>query len=58
MRNDRDVTLEKYANFIAAFNNAANLPWRVMMIEDNAAGLLTNQLVYQLASPAVGDFCW
>ncbi len=56
--NDRDVIVNKEENYIAVVNGPVTLPWRIMMIEDNAAGLLTNQLVYQLASPATGDFSW
>jgi alpha-glucosidase len=56
--NDRDVMVNKEEEYIAVVTAPATLPWRIMMIEDNAAGLLTNQLVYQLATPATGDFSW
>ncbi len=55
---DRDEKVLSHEDFIAVQKDEHNLPWRVMMIAQNDADLLTNQLVYQLARPAVGDYSW
>ena len=49
---DRGIKILKEANYIAETNGTRNYPWRVWMINDNDAGLLTNTLVYQLATPS------
>ena len=56
--NDRDEKVVSRENYIAAHKDEHNLPWRVLMIAQNDADLLTNQLVYQLARPAMSDFSW
>lgn len=44
--------------YIAELNGAHSFPWRILMIARTDNELLTNQLVYQLARPATGDFSW
>ncbi|PST82893.1 alpha-glucosidase [Pedobacter yulinensis] len=55
---DRDERVEKYDDFLATLNGPKNFTWRVLMISRNDRDILSNQLVYQLASPAAGDFSW
>uniref|UniRef100_UPI0032169DBF glycoside hydrolase family 97 protein n=1 Tax=uncultured Draconibacterium sp. TaxID=1573823 RepID=UPI0032169DBF len=43
--------VKKHANYIARTNGSRSFPWRIFAIAENDAGLLTNNLVYQLASP-------
>jgi len=55
---DRDEKVVRYDDFIAQYDSGNVFPWRVLMINKNDKDILTNQLVYQLAKPAVGDFSW
>ena len=55
---DRDVQVTERENYIASFKEPQSLPWRVLMVARQDAELISNQLVYQLASPAKGDFSW
>lgn len=55
---DRDVHVTERENYIASFKEPQSLPWRVLMIARQDAELVSNQLVYQLASPTKGDFSW
>ncbi len=41
----------KRADFLARTSGRRTLPWRVLMVSPDAAGLLVNDLVYRLASP-------
>ncbi len=56
--NDRDEKVLTREEYIAVQKDAHALPWRVLMIAQNDADLLTNQLVYQLARPSLGDYSW
>ena len=58
LTNDRDETVVSREDFIALQKDEHSLPWRVLMIAQNDADLLTNQLVYQLARPATSDYSW
>lgn len=49
---DRGVKIIKEADYIASTAGTRAYPWRLWMIDDNDAGLLTNTLVYQLATPS------
>lgn len=49
---DRGVKIIKEADYIAGTKGKRDYPWRVWMIADNDAALLTNTLVYQLATPS------
>lgn len=55
---DRDERVEERENFIARLGGPHTFPWRVVMIARTDKELLSNQLVYQLARPATGDFSW
>lgn len=49
----------KHADYIAKVNGSGSLPWRVFVIAENDAALLTNNLVYQLATPSkIQDVSW
>lgn len=49
---DRGIKIIREADYIAATKGQRTYPWRVWMIADNDAALLTNTLVYQLATPS------
>lgn len=55
---DRDEKVVEYGDYIAAVNGPKSFPWRVLMINQQDKDILNNQLIYQLASPAKGDFSW
>lgn len=58
-RTDRREVLAEKAAYIAHTNGKRTLPWRLLMIAPDDAALLSNELVFQLASPVVaGDFSW
>lgn len=48
--NIQGVVTER-ANYIARFEKGEALPWRIVVIADNDAQLLDNDMVYRLASP-------
>lgn len=50
---DRGIKILEEADYIAATNGRKTFPWRLWMINNDDAGLLTNTLVYQLATPSV-----
>lgn len=50
---DRDIKILEEADYIAKTSGNRAFPWRVWMINNDDAGLLTNTLVYQLATPSV-----
>jgi alpha-glucosidase len=58
IQGDRNELVPEREDFIASLNGRQSLPWRVLMISREDADLLTNQLVYQLASPSEGDYSW
>jgi alpha-glucosidase len=49
---DRGIKIIKEADHIAATKGIRTYPWRLWMIADSDAALLTNTLVYQLATPS------
>lgn len=55
---DRDVHVEARADFIAKAAGARDFPWRVLMVAREDKDILANQMVYNLARPADGDFSW
>jgi alpha-glucosidase len=55
---DRDRMVATRANYIASGSGTKLFPWRVMAIETSDAGVLTNQLVYQLNRSTTSDFSW
>lgn len=55
---DRDEQVVSREDYIAKTDSAQSFPWRIVMIARQDKDLLDNQLVYQLARPAQGDFSW
>jgi alpha-glucosidase len=55
---DRDEKVEEREKFIAQVDGAQSFPWRIVMIARDDKEILSNQLVFQLARPAEGDFSW
>lgn len=55
---DRQIFPTKRADYIAHVNGTRNYPWRAMIVADNDANLITNQLIYKLAPEAEGDYSW
>lgn len=55
---DRDERVEAREEYIARIQGPQTFPWRIMMIARSDKDILTNQLVYQFARPASGDFSW
>lgn len=47
----RQGQVKRHADFIAKTKGTREFPWRVFVISDNDAGLITNTLIYQLAKP-------
>lgn len=58
LTSDRDEPVREREPFLAKKHAPATLPWRLIMIAENDKDLLTNQLVYQLATPSTGDYSW
>ena len=51
--------VKKHADYIAKVRGTRSFPWRVFAIAEKDADLLTNTLVYQLASPVkIEDVSW
>ncbi|MCL3782058.1 glycoside hydrolase family 97 protein [Prolixibacteraceae bacterium JC049] len=58
-RSDRDVVVTKHADFLAKTVGTRAFPWRLMVITNNDAELLTSELVYKLAKPLqLEDASW
>lgn len=55
---DRQIFPTKRADYIASVNGTRNYPWRAMIVSENDANLMTNQLIYKLAPESKGDFSW
>ena len=56
---DRDLQVTEKADYIALTKGARTFPWRIIGIAEKDADLITNQLVYLLASPSqVQDTSW
>lgn len=56
---DRTEVVEEVYPYIAVIDGRCSLPWRVLMISPDDAGLLENTLVWQLAKPsALEDNSW
>ena len=56
---DRLEAIEKAAPYIALTKGSRSFPWRVFMISSNDKEILSNNLVYQLASPLqLEDTSW
>ena len=55
---DRDQQVTAREDYIADITGAQSFPWRIVMIARTDKEILTNQLVYQLARPSIGDYSW
>lgn len=55
---DRDERVLSREDYIAKADSGQSFPWRIVMLARRDKELLSNQLVYQLARPAQGDFSW
>jgi alpha-glucosidase len=56
---DRDVPVTKYADYLAETKGKREFPWRVLVITQNDADLLTSQMIYKLATPSkIGNTDW
>lgn len=52
------MVVKKTENFIAKSNGARSYPWRAVMVAQNDAEILQNNLVYLLADEPKMDFSW
>jgi len=58
LRRYTDYVVER-ENYMARTAGARNFPWRVMIVAENDAALLSNDLVYSLAEPCrIADPSW
>lgn len=55
---DRQIFPTKRADYIAKVAGTRDFPWRAMIVTDNDANLITNQLIYKLAPESQGDYSW
>lgn len=55
---DRSEVVLSREDYIAKETGAKDFPWRIMMIAREDKDLLGNQLVYQFAPAAKGDYSW
>lgn len=55
---DRQIFPTKRADYIAKVSGTRNFPWRAMIVAENDAELMTNQLIYKLAPASEGDYSW
>ena len=59
LRRDRDVRITQSADYIAVTKGTRTFPWRLIGIAETDGELISNQLVYLLASPSqVKDTSW
>jgi alpha-glucosidase len=59
LKGDRDFRVTEAADYIAVTKGTRTYPWRLLGIAERDGDLLTNQLVYLLASPSrVEDTSW
>lgn len=57
--NDRDIKVVRTADYIAATRGTRTYPWRILGVARRDGDLITNSLVYLLASPSrVADTSW
>ncbi len=56
---DRNEVVEQRATYIARTTGTRTFPWRIFMVAEQDADLLTNELVFQLAPPLkLTDVSW
>jgi len=59
LEKDRDFKVTEAADYIALTKGTRSYPWRLLGLAANDGDLITNQLVYLLASPSrVADTSW
>ncbi len=59
LESDRDLKVVKGADFIAKTKGTRTYPWRILAVARKDADLITNELVWLLASPSrVADPSW
>ncbi|HEX8338482.1 MAG TPA: glycoside hydrolase family 97 catalytic domain-containing protein, partial [Pyrinomonadaceae bacterium] len=59
LKGDRDFKVAEAADYIAVTRGARTYPWRLLGVAERDGDLLTNHLVYLLASPSrVEDASW
>lgn len=51
IKSDRNVPVTKYADYLANTSGTRTFPWRLMVITEKDADLLTSELVFLLAKP-------
>ncbi len=57
--NKLNTMVGKRANYIAKVNGSRSFPWRVVVISDNDAALLNNDMVQKLSAPSrIEDESW
>ncbi len=52
-KNDRDVVVSEYADYIAVTKGARSFPWRILALAETDADLITNQLSFLLGEKNV-----
>ena len=58
-KNDRNVPVTKYADYLAKTSGKRTFPWRVLIITQNDADLLTSTMIYKLAQDLkLDDTSW
>ena len=56
---DRDVSVTKYADYLAKTTGSRSFPWRLLIVSDNDKELVESELVYKLAKPLqIEDPAW
>ena len=59
LERDRDLKVEEAADYIAVTRGTRTYPWRVLGIAEKDGDLITNAMVYLLASPSrIQDTSW
>lgn len=54
----RQIFPDKRSHYIAKTSGTRSYPWRAVIVTDNDANLISNQLIYKLAPESEGDFSW
>jgi alpha-glucosidase len=59
LRRDRNLRVSEAADYIAVTKGRRTFPWRILAVAEKDADLLTNQMVFLLASPSqIADTSW
>jgi len=58
-KNDRDIPVVEYADFLAETSGNRSFPWRVLLITENDAQLIESEIIYKLSdSVKLDDVSW